>query len=111
MSGFENHMLLIKSIQIQPLRNLFTALKDIITDVTMIITPNGIKVVEMDKSLTVLVNLSLKSSKFEVFHCVPEQIITCFNTSNMFKIITTITSDDVFMMYISEDDFNNGVVK
>lgn len=111
MSEEENHMLLIKSIQIQPLRNLFTALKDIITDVTMNITQNGIKVVEMDKSLTVLVNLSLKSSRFETFKCVPDQIITCFNTLNMFKIISTITSDDVFNMYITEDEFNNGIVK
>lgn len=103
--------LLIKTIQIQPIRSLFLALKDIITDITMIITPDEIKILDMDKSLTVLVCLFLKSSKFESYHCEPEQIITSFNTSNMFRIISTITNDDIFTMYISEQDYNHGIVK
>ena len=40
----ENNVLTMQTIQIAPIRNLYSALKDLVPDVTMIIDKNGMKI-------------------------------------------------------------------
>lgn len=106
----DNNVLTIKSIQIQPLRNLITAIKDILTDATITFTADGMKIINFDKTHTVLVNVKLHADKFELFHCIPEKIIVCANTSHLFKVISTMSNDDTLTMYIEKADYNDGIV-
>jgi proliferating cell nuclear antigen len=106
----DNNVLTIRSIQIQPLRNLITAIKDILTDATIIFTAAGMKIVNFDKTQTVLVNIVLNSDKFEMFECRPEKIIVCANTSHLFKVFSTMSNDDTLTMYIENGDYNDGIV-
>ena len=55
----ENTVLLLKTVQISPLRNLITAIKDILTDSTITYTKNGMKIINFDKTHTILVNVML----------------------------------------------------
>ena len=52
----DNNVLIIKTVQIQPIRNMITAIKDVLTDATITYTNNGLKIINFDKTHTILVN-------------------------------------------------------
>ena len=58
-STTDNNELTICTVQIAPFRTLMTALKDILLETNIIFTKEGIKIINMDKSHTILVHLSL----------------------------------------------------
>ena len=71
MSSFNQskNILTIQTVQISPFRTLMTALKDILLETNITFTPSGIKIINMDKSHTILAHLSLKAERFETFEC------------------------------------------
>jgi len=105
-----NNVLTIKTVQIQPIRNMITALKDILTDATMTYTEEGIKIINFDKTHTILVNVKLYANKFEKYVCTPNKIIVCANTLHLFKVISTMSNDDTLSIYIDREDYNDGIV-
>ena len=55
MSSFiNNNVLTIKTVQIAPFRTLMIALKDILLETNICFHTNGIKIINMDKSHTIL---------------------------------------------------------
>lgn len=105
-----NNVLTIKTVQIQPIRNMITAIKDILTDATMTFTKDGLKIINFDKTHTILVNVVLNAHKFEQYTCIPDKIIVCANTLHLFKVISTISNDDTLSMYIENADYHDGIV-
>ena len=73
-----NNVMTIKTVQIQPIRNMITAIKDVLTDATITYTSSGLKIINFDKTHTILVNVILHSEKFEVYNCNPDKIIIFF---------------------------------
>ena len=73
----------MQTIQISPTRNLFSALKDLVPDVTMIIDKNGMKIINFDKNHTTLVAVKIK---FEKHECIPDKIVVCANSLHLFKL-------------------------
>ncbi len=55
----------IKTVQIAPFRTLMTALKDILFETNITFSPDGIRIINMDKYHTILAHLFLDSEKFE----------------------------------------------
>jgi len=106
----ENNVLTIRTISIQPIRNMITALKDILTDSCITFTRQGMKIINFDKTHTILVNVCLNASKFEHYSCIPEKIIICANTLHLFKVISTMSNDDTLSIYIEKSDYHDGVV-
>ncbi len=106
----ENNVLTIKTVQIQPIRNMITAVKDILTDSTITFTKDGMKIINFDKTHTILVNVALHAHKFEYYVCDPEKIIVCANTLHLFKVISTMSNDDTLSMYIDKADYHDGIV-
>ena len=106
----ENNTLTIKTVQIQPIRNMITAIKDILTDATISFTKEGLKIINFDKTHTILVNVILNANKFEQFVCHPDKIIVCANTLHLFKVISTMSNDDTLSMYIEKSDYHDGIV-
>ena len=105
-----NNVLTIKSVQIQPIRNMIAAIKDILTDATITYTKNGMKIINFDKTHTILVNVVLRANKFEHYVCIPDKIIICANTLQLFKVISTVSNDDTLSMYIENGDYHDGIV-
>jgi len=105
-----NNALTIKTVQIQPIRNMITALKDILTDATITFTSDGWKIINFDKTHTILVNVILDANKFEKYICKPNKIIVCANTLHLFKVISTMSNDDTLSIYIDNEDYNDGIV-
>ncbi|MAR51068.1 MAG: proliferating cell nuclear antigen (pcna) [Rhodobacteraceae bacterium] len=116
------NVLEIKTVQIAPFRTLMTALKDILletnitfsqetTDEKGNIIPAGIRIINMDKSHTILAHLFLDAVKFEQYFCKYPKIIVGVNMFHLFKLINTIDNDDTLTIYIDEDWYSDGVVE
>ena len=82
----------IKTVQIAPFRTLMTALKDILLETNITFQPDGIRIINMDKSHTILAHLFLDAEKFEHFYCKYPKIVIGVNMFHLFKLINTIDS-------------------
>jgi len=109
-NGNSNNVLTIKTVQISPFRILMTALKDILLDTNIIFTKDGIRIINMDKTHTILVHLLLKAENFEFYECKYDKIIIGVNMFHLFKLVTSIDNDDTLTIYIENDDYLDGVV-
>ena len=109
MSG--KNILTIQTVQIAPFRTLMTALKDILLETNITFTKEGIKIINMDKSHTILAHLSLEAQNFELYECKMDKIIIGVNMFHLFKLINTIDNDDTLTIYIEEADYTDGIVQ
>ena len=105
-----NNVLTIKTVQIAPFRTLMTALKDILLETNISFQPDGIRIINMDKSHTILVHLYLAASNFEFYECKKEKIIIGVNMFHLFKLINSIDNDDTLTIYIENNDYFEGIV-
>ena len=115
MSNFKNsnedlNVLTIKTVQISPFRTLMTALKDILIETNITFKPDGIRIINMDKSHTTLVSLFLAAQNFEFYECKKDKIIIGVNMFHLFKLINSIDNDDTLTIYIENADYVDGIV-
>ena len=106
----DGNVLTIKTVQIAPFRTLMTALKDILLETNISFQPDGIRIINMDKSHTILVHLYLAASNFEFYECKKEKIIIGVNMFHLFKLINSIDNDDTLTIYIENNDYYDGIV-
>lgn len=66
-------ILMIKTVQIAPFRTLMVALKDILLETNITFQKDGIRIINMDKSQTILVHMHLQADNFEFYECKKEQ--------------------------------------
>ena len=109
-SSTSGNVLTIKTVQIAPFRTLMTALKDILLETNISFQPDGIRIINMDKSHTILAHLFLAAPNFEFYECTKEKIIIGVNMFHLFKLINSIDNDDTLTIYIEKSDYNDGVV-
>jgi len=106
----ENNVLTIQTVQIAPFRTLMTALKDILLETNITFEPDGIKIINMDKSHTILAHLFLEAQNFEFYECKKDKIIIGVNMFHLFKLINSIDNDDTLTIYIENADYVDGIV-
>jgi len=95
----------IVTVQSNAIRILSEALKDILTDVNLQISKDGIKIIAMDGSKVAIINLKLDATKFEEFYC-HEDIKIGLNMTSLHKIIKSIKNNDILSLYITENENN-----
>ncbi len=105
-----DNVLTIKTVQIAPFRTLMTALKDILVETNITFSPDGIRIINMDKTHTILAHLYLAAQNFEFYECKKENITIGVNMFQLFKLINSIDNDDTLTMYIENADFADGIV-
>ena len=106
-----SHVLTIKTVQIAPFRTLMTALKNILLETNITFQKDGIRIINMDKSHTILVYLFLPADRFELYECEYDKIVIGVNMFHLFKLVNTIDNDDTLTMYIERDDYSDGIVQ
>lgn len=107
----EDSILMIKTVQIAPFRTLMVALKDILLETNFSFQKDGIRIVNMDKSQTILVHMHLHADNFEMYECKKDKIIVGVNMLHFFKLINSIDNDETLSIYIEEQDYNDGIVE
>lgn len=106
----DGNVLTIKTVQIAPFRTLMTALKDILLETNITFEPDGMRIINMDKSHTILVYLFLAACNFEFYECKKDKIIIGVNMFHLFKLINTIENDETLTIYIENSDYADGIV-
>lgn len=110
ISSTEVNVLTIKTVQIAPFRTLMTALKDILLETNITFEPDGMRIINMDKSHTILAHLHLAAKNFEFYECKKDKIIIGVNMFHLFKLINTIENDETLTIYIENSDYVDGIV-
>jgi len=105
------NILTIQTVQIAPFRTLMAALKDILLETNITFTKDGIKIINMDKSHTILAHLCLFAKKFEKYECNRDKIVIGVNMFHLFKLINTVENDETLTIYIEESDYTDGIVQ
>ncbi len=100
-----NLVLEVKTIQVNPFKTLIESLKDILADVNIEFNEEGMKIITMDSTQTILVHLKLEAANFEYYFCKNKQTIGV-NMVNLFKIIKTLTINDTLTFFMEESDMN-----
>ena len=98
-----------KTVQTSAVRTLVEALRSILVEMSLLFDKDGIRMVAMDNTRTVLVHLRLNADKFEKFeynHTTPKFVIGV-NTDHLYKIVKTATNDDTLSFYVEKNDPNS----
>jgi proliferating cell nuclear antigen len=93
------------SIQASAFKSTFEVLKDILNDVNIYFRLQGMYIVTLDTARTSLIDLFLAADNFEEYQCDQEEIIAGINISNTFKLMKTITNNDVIKLEINSKEF------
>ena len=93
------------SIQASAFKSTFEVLKDILNDVNIYFRPQGMYIVTLDTARTSLIDMFLAADNFEEYHCDQEEIIAGINISNTFKLLKTITNNDVIKLEINSKEY------
>ena len=101
----ERYIFNIKTVQSGAIRILIEALKEILTDGNITITPEGIKLIAMDPTHSVLIHLKLQSENFEYFQ-VSKKITIGINMLNLFKLIKTMTNSETLTLFVEKNNEN-----
>lgn len=92
----------LKTVQASAFKSLFEVLKDIINDVNLYFSADGIKLTTLDTARAALVDLSLPADNFEEYTCSEEQIAAGINITNTYKLLKTISANDTLTMEIND---------
>jgi len=95
----------IKTVQSGAFRSLIEAVKEIVTEANLEFTSEGIKVVNVDETHTVLVYLKLFGERFESYYC-PMKYILGINMIYFFKLIKTMGNNDSLTLYLPQSNPN-----
>ena len=93
----------LKTVQSGAVRTLFEALKEVLNDVNVTFTAEGIRIMAMDGTKVALIHLKLVATSFEIYHCDHLQKAGV-NMNSLFKLLKTIGTNDTLSMYISKND-------
>jgi proliferating cell nuclear antigen len=92
------------TIQASAFKSTFEVLKDILNDVNIYFRPTGMYIVTLDTARTSLIDMFLAADNFEEYHCDKEEIVAGINISNTFKLLKTITNNDVLRLEINSKE-------
>jgi proliferating cell nuclear antigen len=95
----------IKTVQSGAFRTLIEALKEILTEANLEFDSQGIKVMAVDETHTVLVYLKLLSDRFETYYC-PSKHVLGVNMIYLFKLIKTMGNNDSLTLYLPASNPN-----
>lgn len=68
---------------------------------------SGMRIMAIDTSQTVLINLKLDAKNFFTFKCTKKRILAGVNLSCLYKLIKSMDKRDILSLYIEHDDKSN----
>lgn len=95
----------LKTIQACAFKSLLEVLKDIISDVNLCFDSTGMKIVAFDVARVTLVHMFMSAENFEEYSC-NKEIFVGINVLNMFKLLKSITNNDILSMTITDENLN-----
>lgn len=103
--GETQYIFELRTVQGACIRSLVEVLKEILTDINILVDPKGIKLMAMDNSNVALIHLQLDGDKFEVFSC-RKNLVLGVNMGCMFKLVKSVSTNDVLTLFVAKNDEN-----
>lgn len=101
--GGGGYRMYLKSISGGAIRTLFETLKEVLHDVNLVFSPEGMRLVTIDGSRTAMVYLKLHAESFEEYRCTGT--VHCgVNMNSMFKLLRITGSHDTIVMYCTTEN-------
>lgn len=100
----------LKTIQANGFKTAFEVLKDILNDVNIQFTPEGVRIVALDNAKAALVNMRLDAENFEEYSC-DKDINAGVNIANFFKLLKIIGSNDILTIDVENKDTMNIIIE
>ena len=91
-------------LQASAVKSVFEVLKDIINDVNVYFTPNGIHILTLDTARVTLVHMNLAAENFEEYDC-PQNVSAGLNMANVYKLLKSVSSQDTLDIRVEGRDF------
>lgn len=96
-----------KTVQTGAFRTLVEALKCILVEMNFTFDKDGIRMIAMDNTRTVLVHMRLMASQFEKYTCNTDSLVIGLNTDHLYRIVKTATNDDTMTLQVDKNDSNH----
>ena len=93
-----------KTVQASAIKASFEVLKDILNDVNVVFDKGGMKILTLDTARVALVDFQLSADSFDEYSC-EDEVIAGINITNTFKLLKTITNNDVVTFDINDMEF------
>lgn len=97
------HIVEMQTIKPEPMKKLFESLKEVLIDVNLIFDKDGMKILAMNNSQTLLVYFKIDKDNLEHYY-VRDRFLAGVNVLTFFKQIKSGGSDDALFIYIDEHD-------
>lgn len=100
------NVFVLTTIQSSAIKSLFESLKDLMLETSFQLNEDGMFISTMDVSSSILLNVKLDASNFELFEC-NEPMTVGINTHVMYRLMRTIGLNDsltIFVDYDSRDE-------
>ena len=101
--------MLAKTVQTAPIRTLAEGLKSMLVEMSLVFDKEGIRMIAMDNTRTVMTHMRLYANKFEHFeynHTAP-RLDVGLSTDHFYRIVKTVTNDDTITFSVSKAESNH----
>lgn len=102
-------LVVAKTVQTAPIRILAEGLKSMLVEMSLVFDKEGIRMIAMDNTRTVLTHMRLYANKFEQYeynHTAP-RLDVGLNTDHFYRIVKTVTNDDTITFSVSRAESNH----
>lgn len=98
-----DYVFMIRTVKASPFRTLIDALKDILTEANIEVDKNGMSVMAMDGTHTILVNMRLYADRFDEFYC-ERKCILGVNMMNFNKMVKQIKNEESLVLFMERSN-------
>jgi proliferating cell nuclear antigen len=101
--------------QIRPFKALFDSIKNKLPDTSLIFTPKGMRITQMDNIMSFLVDVDLDGEEFEHYYCKPdvsngEQVVEInLSALHLNQVFKAVTKDDTIFTFIYQKNNHDTV--
>ena len=102
-------LVIAKTVQTAPIRTLAEGLKSMLVEMSLVFDKEGIRMIAMDNTRTVMTHMRLYANKFEHFeynHKAPKLDVG-LSTDHFYRIVKTVTNDDTITFSVSKAESNH----
>ena len=103
MEHKDDYLFVIRTVKASPFRTLIDAVKDILTEANIEVDQNGMKIMAMDGTHTILVHMRLYADRFDEFHCNSKQILGV-NMMNFNKMVKQIKNEESLVLFMEKSN-------
>jgi len=105
-AGMEAYSMYASTVQACVLKVLFDSLRELLVDTVIQFSPAGVKLVDLDNTHVVMLNLRLDAKNFEEFHCDADGVAIGVNVANLHALLKTVNTNDTLTLFLERADSN-----